>query len=383
MPEVGGVERVTYDLGKWFVSRGHNVYCLVLLGNIADHSMFPFLCLKLPEKGSWGTEVNVQSFREIQRIYRIDIVIVQSERAQALELCSRGLKKGVKVISVLHSSPVTQRGYFWDDCLLPHLIQYGFWKTLLQFPLMCASYCINRSREVQWERQRLLVMYSIVDKYVTLSENFHKELIRLGKLTDNGHKLIAIPNPLSMPTMQFDASKKEKILLWVGRLVFLQKRPDRIIGIWKKIARNSLEWKLCIVGDGEVRHVLENYCQKKDIPNVVFVGRQPSEAWYRKAQIICMTSSWEGFPCVLGEAMNFGCIPVVYNSFSSLSNIIKDNENGFVIKAFDENQYISRLKWLMTNEKRRNVMAQNAMTYVRRYSVDIVGPQWESLFLQL
>lgn len=77
-------------------------------------------------------------------------------------------KKGVKVISVLHSSPVTQRGYFWDDSLLPRLIQYGCWMTLLQFPLICASYCINRRREVQWERQRLLGMYSIVDKYVTL-----------------------------------------------------------------------------------------------------------------------------------------------------------------------------------------------------------------------
>lgn len=97
MPEVGCVERVTYNLGKWFVSKGHNVYCLVLLGNITDYSMFPFPCLKLSEKGSWGTEVNVQSFREIQRIYRIDIIIVQSERAQALELCIRGLKKGLKL----------------------------------------------------------------------------------------------------------------------------------------------------------------------------------------------------------------------------------------------------------------------------------------------
>jgi len=48
-----------------------------------------------------------------------------------------------------------------------------------------------------------------------------------------------------------------------------------------------------------------------------------------------MTSRFEGWPMVLMEAMQMGVVPVVYNSFESLSDIVVDGENGYIIPNND------------------------------------------------
>ena len=42
------------------------------------------------------------------------------------------------------------------------------------------------------------------------------------------------------------------------------------------------------------------------------------------------TTASEGFPKVIAEAMNFGCLPIVSN-ISSIGQYVKDGENGFLI----------------------------------------------------
>ena len=59
--------------------------------------------------------------------------------------------------------------------------------------------------------------------------------------------------------------------------------------------------------------------------------------------IFCMTSNYEGFPMVLLEAMQFGCVPIAFKSFESLDDIIINHNNGYQITPFDIYEYINSL----------------------------------------
>ena len=62
-----------------------------------------------------------------------------------------------------------------------------------------------------------------------------------------------------------------------------------------------------------------------------------------------MTSGFEGWPMVLMEAMPMGVVPIAFNSFESLQDIISHKENGIIIPNNDMDKYVAGLKWLMTH----------------------------------
>ena len=46
-----------------------------------------------------------------------------------------------------------------------------------------------------------------------------------------------------------------------------------------------------------------------------------------------MTSSFEGWGLTLTEAQQYGCVPLAFHSFASLTDIITDKVNGFAISV--------------------------------------------------
>src|SRR5690606_9679623 len=54
---------------------------------------------------------------------------------------------------------------------------------------------------------------------------------------------------------------------------------------------------------------------------------------YRKSHFILLPSDSEGFPKVIAEAMNYGCIPIV-SDVSSIGQYVTD-ANGFLLKPIN------------------------------------------------
>lgn len=67
---------------------------------------------------------------------------------------------------------------------------------------------------------------------------------------------------------------------------------------------------------------------KLNLRNIEFKGTQPSEPYYAESSVLCMTSTYEGFPMVLIEAQQYGCVPMAFDSFEAVHDIIEDGENG-------------------------------------------------------
>lgn len=87
-----------------------------------------------------------------------------------------------------------------------------------------------------------------------------------------------------------------------------------------------------IVGDGKSMSAYKRRVKDSEL-NFRFHGflaRHEVHKIYELSHCIILPSANEGFPKVISEAMNYGCLPIV-SDISSLSHYIKNEVNGFLI----------------------------------------------------
>jgi glycosyltransferase involved in cell wall biosynthesis len=218
---------------------------------------------------------------------------------------------------------------------------------------------------------------------VLLSEEYIPIFKKFISTNKEVNKLVAISNPIES---SIDNQKlKKKKILWVGRMTFAAKRPDRIVKIWERIWKNCEGWELYMLGDGDAKNILEKYCVDKNIGNIYFEGNVNPKIYYEEASILCMTSSYEGFGMVLVEALQNRVIPIVYNSSEVFNDIIKEGETGFLIKAFKNGLYKKKLLKLVNDEGMRSEIIKNIENddIFERLSLGTIYNKWINLFNQL
>lgn len=119
------------------------------------------------------------------------------------------------------------------------------------------------------------------------------------------------------------------------------------------------------------------------LERVSFEGFCAPAPYYRDAAIFCMTSAFEGFPMVLLEAAAFGCVPVAFDSYAAVRDIIDDGENGVLVSAFDLDAYTETLAQLMRDDALRERLALAARGRVAEFSPDKIAARWEALFAEI
>jgi len=177
--------------------------------------------------------------------------------------------------------------------------------------------------------------------------------------------------------------KKEIKKLYVGRIDYDHKRVDRLIDIWSKISGDFPTWSIDFVGDGPIKQELVDLVKVKKIERVNFINFTDPIKYYMSSSIVCMTSTFEGLPMVLIEASKFGCIPVAFNSFASLSDIIADGKDGYMIKSFSLSKYENTLRLLMKDTKLRETIQMDTIKIPGKFQPQIIIKQWIKLFDEL
>ena len=69
-------------------------------------------------------------------------------------------------------------------------------------------------------------------------------------------------------------------------------------------------------------------------------------------------------------------VPIAFDSYASLREIITDGENGAVITEGNVNDYVSRLKELIRNAELRQRMARQAIISTQRFSQERIAEKW-------
>ena len=158
-------------------------------------------------------------------------------------------------------------------------------------------------------------------------------------------------------------------LLSIGRLSE-QKRVDRFLTLLQILKdKHSRAVRGLVVGDGPQRAELEARARTLGLSpgTVEFRGIVPStESIYHEADILLLTSDYEGTPNVVLEAMASG-LPVVANRVGDVPSLISDHATGYLVDAGDDSRALEALLRLIDDRSLRRRIGQNARHHVEEH----------------
>lgn len=372
--ETGGLEVVTAVLANKFVAEGHRVYVFSFLDgkNSIAKRFNERIGLKVSNDYS-TSKSNVEALRSMLVDDKIDIIINQWGLPlipiKTARRAAQGL--GIKIISVYHNAPsfngrIQKMNISLMECENPL-------KRLLLKSIRATCKMIT-SRAMAY-------IYRKSDLFLVLSDCYIEEFKKFTGVEDVA-KLKVMTNPVTIDKGDFvyDFVAKQKEIIYVGRLDFVQKRVYRVIDTWNYLEEQFPNWRLTIVGDGEDRANLESHVKALGLKHVTFEGFKNPVDYYKRASVLMLTSDFEGFPLVLAECMSFGVVPVVYNSYAAVGDIISDGKDGIVVPfcpdGYKADVAADMVAKIMKYDLLRNTMALAAIEKSQNYSVDEIYNRW-------
>lgn len=362
-PTSGGVERVYHNLGPALKRLGCNVYASFNIRTKYDFSSVYTEAFYLGD--ITGRKSYNKQLEKIIRKNNINIVICPFPSWQLFDFFSR--QKALKVFFHVHNVP--SKIMYPDVSIVPPCLIdtfVGEWAKKTRYAIRFKS-SFKRIEENGM-------------KVVLLSDKFKKDLASFCSIDD--HNILSIPNPIELDK-NFDLvhNKKGKALLYVGRITTKQKRFQSLLNIWEKLQNLLPEYNLDVVGGGPEKEFYENKAKEMHLKRITFYGFQSPKEYYKKAQALCMASNYEGFPMVLIEAMQYGCVPFAFKSFAAVSDVIDDKHDGFLVKPFDEDEYVSRvLRYVNETEEYKDKMRKESVNKASSFSVDNIAREWIKMF---
>ena len=123
---------------------------------------------------------------------------------------------------------------------------------------------------------------------------------------------------------------EKSILIGTIAVFRFQKRLKEWISIFKKIHEQFPHVKGVIIGDGPLKDEIMEHLHKENMEqHILFPGLQPNvKPWLSAMDIFMMSSSFEGLPIALLEAMSMECA-VVCTSAGGIKEVIRNGKDGF------------------------------------------------------
>ena len=198
------------------------------------------------------------------------------------------------------------------------------------------------------------------------------------------HNSIVIHNPVSNPEINEIINlkiKKEKIITSMGRLEE-QKAQDIMIKAFKNVKEKYPDYKLIIYGEGSCRKNLEQLINDLDLEDNVFLPGINKNALYEvaKSQIFLLTSNYEGMPNALLEAMAAGVCSISTDCEMGPRELIKDGQNGFLVKVGDIKKISELMIKLIENNELRIKVEKEAKKILETHSCEYIFEQYLDYF---
>ena len=242
-------------------------------------------------------------------------------------------------------------------------------------------------------------------KIIAISDIQKKELSTIHK--------IAKPNKIEVIPLGFDLNKfkenqkgkrnsfRQKWLIEddeiaigiIGRLVPI-KNHHFFLNVAKNISKLSTKKvRFLIIGDGELRYELENYCTQleidfsteKNATNALLTFTSwitDIDVALAGLDIVALTSKNEGTPVSLIEAQAAGK-PIVSTNVGGIENIVIPNETALLSNINDEQLFTENMLSLIEEEDKRMAFSQKGTHVFKSFHYDRLVGDIKKLYCQL
>ncbi|WP_304286929.1 glycosyltransferase [Porphyromonas uenonis] len=352
-----GIEKVSHRVATALEERGHHL-CYVCVDSWGKTSLQKNTII-LPNASKIEAEENRIALRDFLRSHDVSVLVSHSAYSRRLAgmLREATYEAGAKLVQVLHTTPDSYHYRYWQYKVVNRAVR-AF---------------MNRKWGNSWSK-----IYRLSDAFVVLCQPSAEFITRIAHIQDPS-KFAVIHNANTyLPTELAPAYDKEPIILYVGRLV-KGKGIEHIPTIWRQVSAQHPDWRLVVLGDGPYRATLE----KAQLANCDILGTQEPKPYYERAAISILTSNAEGWSMVLTEAMQYGVVPVAFDSFLATGVVLDEGRAGILVPPFDLNLFAQEVSSLIADSNRRTAMAEHARRYVQAFDIDHIIADWERLFERL
>ena len=296
--EVGGAETVVAALCRAHAAAGHRVevHCLMTAGPLAAELEREGVPVYVHDSGGgWRSEW--QLFRAF-RLSRPDVVHCHNKTATVRAAAAARVAGARAVVSTRHGLAP-----------LPFRL-----RTELRFWITAALFCDRVAAVCDAARRNMVSgARAVAGKVVTIRNGAHSPAV-------SGEEV---------------AAKYGFTLVSVGRLVRLKGFDTLLRGV--AVARTAVpDLGLWIVGDGEEGPALRRLCAELDLASAVrFCGeRRDVGTWLRAADVFVLSSTSEGLPISLLEAMAAG-LPAIVTDVGALPEVVTLSGAGRIVPVRD------------------------------------------------
>ena len=359
----GGTERTTVSLAS-ALTQLYGCRCFSLYEAEEHTERENCFVAEFQWQAGYDYQQDAETLRKIIVNNRIDYIIDQGIFIHVKLLCLAATGTGCKVILAHHYEPgaetlyMSLRGHWAKRHEKMSLRRKCKWLFDLVF------YPYSKHKYVETLCRTYREAYFQAHMVVLLSQGFVNAYQKFGRFNDNKNFTI-IPNSLSFgESLPIDnTAQKQPIVLIVSRIEEVHKRLSLALEIWGKVTKR----------------MYQRMIKNQKIPNVTFEGHQNPIPYYREASLFMMTSRSESWGLTLTEAQQMGVVPIAFDTYSSLREIITDGADGVVVEEGDVNGYVNRMLELMQDDSRRQRMARQAIVSSRRFSQEKIAEKWWNL----
>lgn len=267
------------------------------------------------------------------------------------------------------------------------LISVGM--TRLNIWLSLISPILNGVKIIATEHTNANISSFLVKFYKKILFRYFDSLVLLTNANTQFYKKWGFKNVQTIPNINSfeniictDYKLRSKIILSIGRLT-KEKNFMHLLMAWNEVFRKYSDWKLQIVGEGDMEEEMKTYIKSKGMKDscVILPFTNDVQKHYADAQIFVMSSLFEGLPMVLLEAQQFGIPCVSYDCETGPRDIIVDGENGFLANNQDPKDLASKLSLLMSNDEMRYSFHEKSILYSKRFSKMNICQKWYELLI--
>jgi glycosyltransferase involved in cell wall biosynthesis len=230
---------------------------------------------------------------------------------------------------------------------------------------------------------RIKKTFSETRAVTAISSHVKEQVISLNA---NPDKVYLIPNGIWLNEFCHVSNKhtihEDPYILYLGRLV-AQKGVNILIQAFSRIITRHPNIRLKIAGEGrDKNNLIKLAISSGTNRNIDFLGivRGPEKInLLSNALFLVLPSQREGFPVVVLEAFASG-IPVVASFIGGTSDIIRNDENGFLISPEDIEGFADKLSCLLRDERLREQFSVKALATASSYDWSKVVRKYISVY---
>ena len=335
---------------------------------------------------------SINQYGGIERVYSRLAQVFTQQNKYAVHILSLYTKESHPFFSLPEEVAVTNAGLSFSDSISAYIADFlkknsDITHVMTFHPTIGLSFSRVDRKNVIWIatehinpffytfKRRLLNLYAYkkADKLVLLTEadaQYYRK---------HGIKNVSvISNPISFKSEKV-SPLSSKTIVAVGRLE-RQKRFDLLLRAFAIVHSRHSDYVLKIVGGGSLENDLKALADELGIASSVeFMGvRNDVQNILPDAQIMAISSEYEGFCLVALEAMECG-LPVV--AFE-LPPFLEMNDGSDIISLVPFGDYAGladKINNLIENPELLRKSAENAKKRAGDYSLSVIGKKWDDL----